>query len=67
MVRTFVRRFKFEVLAGFLIVASAFSGQNAAAQEAAFKGPDTPVAFILDASRSMLGEVEGRRRMDVAL
>lgn len=66
MVRTFVRRFKFEVLAGFLIVASAFSGQNAAAQEAAFKGPDTPVAFILDASRSMLGEVEGRRRMDVA-
>ncbi len=27
---------------------------------------DVPVALILDASRSMLGEVEGRRRMDVA-
>lgn len=46
------------------------SGQSVqtaqAASDAAFQGPDAPVAFILDASRSMLGQVEGRRRMDVA-
>ena len=66
MVRTVVRGFKIGVIVPFLVAASVFSSQNAAAQEAAFKGPDTPVAFIMDASRSMLGEVEGRRRMDVA-
>ncbi|MGB1160430.1 MAG: hypothetical protein ACPG40_04390 [Alphaproteobacteria bacterium] len=66
MVRTFVRGFRFGALVPLLVLASVFSGQNAAAQDAAFKGPDTPVAFIMDASRSMLGEVEGRRRMDVA-
>ena len=66
MVRTFVRGSRFWALVPLLVLTSVFSGQNAAAQDSAFKGPDTPVAFIMDASRSMLGEVEGRRRMDVA-
>ena len=66
MVRTLVRRFALGVTAVGAALASLMSLQGAAAQDAAFKGPDTPVAFIMDASRSMLGEVEGRRRMDVA-
>ncbi len=66
MVRTFVRRFDLGILTSLALVASLVVGQGASAQEAAFKGPDTPVAFIMDASRSMLGQVEGRRRMDVA-
>ncbi len=66
MVRTLVRRFNLGVLTTLAFVASLVSTQSVSAQEAAFKGPDTPVAFIMDASRSMLGQVEGRRRMDVA-
>lgn len=66
MVRTTVRRLTLGVVAAVSIATTLFSFSTVSAQETAFKGPDTPVAFILDASRSMLGEVEGRRRMDVA-
>ena len=52
--------------AGALVLTSVFMGGSAGAQGASGLSGDVPVALILDASRSMLGEVEGRRRMDVA-
>ena len=66
MKRTFVRPLNRWSLAVLAAATSFLSIQTASAQNAAFKRPDTPVAFIMDASRSMLGQVEGRRRMDVA-
>lgn len=66
MLRTAVRRLNRWSLAAVTAASSLFLPHIVVAQDAAFKGPDTPVAFIMDASRSMLGEVEGRRRMDVA-
>ena len=45
---------------------SVFAGGSAGGRGTSGLSDDVPVALILDASRSMLGEVEGRRRMDVA-
>lgn len=52
--------------AGALVLMSVFAGGSAGGQGTSGLSDDVPVALILDASRSMLGEVEGRRRMDVA-
>ena len=52
--------------ASALVLMSVFAGGSAGGQGTSGLSDDVPVALILDASRSMLGEVEGRRRMDVA-
>ncbi|MBL6772214.1 MAG: VWA domain-containing protein [Alphaproteobacteria bacterium] len=52
--------------AGALVLMSVFTGGSAGGQGTSGLSDDVPVALILDASRSMLDEVEGRRRMDVA-
>ena len=52
--------------AGALVLMFVFTGGSAGGQGTSGLSDDVPVALILDASRSMLDEVEGRRRMDVA-